>query len=263
MPPRRAAHLRGLPLTLVSTAESVEARVKRLRPQDQVSEGLPVVAACVGTSPWGVASSAAGVLAWSTEGLRADALVVRNVRRGSFLLAADTLASSGSGMLIDELVRDKHARSSAASISSWLATWSRFQHLAFADCLPPIPLYPITPCTLLHIAALFSPVDTVAFQNTYPLQRLLTLRQALRGITSWLIRAPGYHGASSVVLARRDRAAALTTRAFVPWIGLMHLLWLVARTLRFTWFCWLASSYSARLRCPTLCGALGYQPGDF
>ncbi len=68
MPPRRAAHLKGLPLTLASTAESVEARVKRLRPQDQGSVNTPVAAACVGTSPWGMASSAAGVQAGSTEG---------------------------------------------------------------------------------------------------------------------------------------------------------------------------------------------------
>jgi hypothetical protein len=165
MPPRRAAHFRGLPLTLASTAESVEARVKRLRPQDHVNDSPPAVAACVGTSPWEVASSAAGVQAGSTEGVRADAPIVRNVRRGSFLMAADSLATNGAGTLIDELVRDRHARSSTASINSWLSTWSRFHRLAFGDCVPPVPLYPVTPCTLVHIASLFKSGGYRGFPN--------------------------------------------------------------------------------------------------
>ncbi len=70
-----------------------------VRPQDQVIESPPVVAACVGTSLQEVASSAAGVQAIPTEGLRRDAPIVRNLRRGSFLNAADALASAGMGRL--------------------------------------------------------------------------------------------------------------------------------------------------------------------
>jgi hypothetical protein len=67
--PRRHSHLKGLPLTLASSAESVEARVKRLRPTCTSDGGTPKGEARVGTQS-GVASSPAGVQAHTTEGLR-------------------------------------------------------------------------------------------------------------------------------------------------------------------------------------------------
>jgi hypothetical protein len=124
MPPRRASHLKGLPLTFASAAESLEAKVKRLRPAVSSDASTPDDVARVGT-PCGVASSSAGLQAISTIGLRRDAPVVRNVRRGSFVDAAEALTVAGAGQLIDDLVLDRHARSSTASITSWLNTWSR------------------------------------------------------------------------------------------------------------------------------------------
>ena len=50
-------------------------------------------------------------------------------------------------------------------MASWLNTWSRFHHLAFKDCLPAVPLYPVTPCTLVSIAALFKAGGYRGFAN--------------------------------------------------------------------------------------------------
>ena len=105
MPPRRQSHLRGLPLTLASAAESLEAKVKRLRPE-RISDGsTPNVESRVGT-PSGVASSSAGVQANSTEG-------------------------------IDDMVRDRRARSLTAM---------------FTRGFTGVPMHPVTPSTLVHIA---------------------------------------------------------------------------------------------------------------
>ncbi len=67
MPPRRPSFLKGVPLTLTSTAESIEDRVKRLRPVNSGDGGPPNVAARVGTQS-GVASSSAGGQAHATVG---------------------------------------------------------------------------------------------------------------------------------------------------------------------------------------------------
>jgi hypothetical protein len=165
MPPRRPHHLKGLPLTLASTTESLEARVKRLRPNVNSNVSTPPVAACVGTPSPGVAGSAAGVQATSTPGLRRDAPLVRNLRRGCFVAAEDALASAGAGALIEDLVRDRHARSSTASISSWLNTWTRFHQLAFKNIVPVVPTYPVTPIALVHIASLFKSGGYRGFPN--------------------------------------------------------------------------------------------------
>jgi hypothetical protein len=165
MPPRRPLHLKHLPLTLASSSESIESRIKRLRPSEAVSGGAPVVAACVGTSSSEVAGPVSGAQRSVTSGVRSDAPLVRNVRRGSFINAADALASAGAELLVDELVQDRHARSSKAAIASWLNTWRKFHVLAFRDCSPAVPLYPITPATLISVAALFKAGGYRGFPN--------------------------------------------------------------------------------------------------
>jgi hypothetical protein len=165
MPPRRSAHLKGLPLTLASTAESLEARVKRLRPSDSSNGHTPNDVSRVGTPIPGVASASAGVKATPTQGLRSDAPAVRNVRRGSFSDAAAELARLGVAPIIDDLVRDRHARSSIAAYTSWLNTWRRFHDLAFRGCDPVVPMFPVTPRSLVHVAALFKSGGYRAFAN--------------------------------------------------------------------------------------------------
>ena len=165
MPPRRPSHLKGLPLTLASTTESIEARVKRLRPSESSNGSTPNDDARVGTPSPGVASSSAGVQATPTQGLRHDAPNARNLRRGSFTDVAAALAFSGAGPIIDDLVRDRHARSSTAAITSWLNTWKRFHALAFKDSSPVVPFLPVTPRTLVHMAALFKSGGYRAFPN--------------------------------------------------------------------------------------------------
>ena len=164
MPPRRSAYLKGVPLTLASTAESIESRVKRLRPCSTSDGGPPSVDARVGTQS-GVASSSAGGQALTTEGLRRDAPVVRNVRRGSFNEAASALASNGAEQILDELFVDRHARSSVAAKASWINTWRRFHSLAFAASDPVVPMIPVTPLTLVHVASLFKSGGYRGFPN--------------------------------------------------------------------------------------------------
>jgi hypothetical protein len=164
MPPRRPSHLKGLPLTPASTTESLEARVKRLRPGIPSNGGTPDDDSRVGTRS-GVASSSEGLLARSTEGLRADAPAVRHLHRGSFETAAAALAVTGAGPIVDDLVRDRHSRSTVASTVSWLNTWRRFHTLAFRDSVPPVPVFPVTPRTLVVVASLFKSGGYRAFAN--------------------------------------------------------------------------------------------------
>jgi hypothetical protein len=164
MPPRRASYLKGVPLTLASSAESIEARVKRLRPSSFGDGSTPNVDARVGTQS-GVASSSAGVQAHVTEGLRGDVPVVRNVRRGSFNEAASALALNGADHILDELLLDRHARSSVAAKASWVNTWRRFHLLAFAESRPPVPMLPVTPRTLVLVASLFKSGGYRGFPN--------------------------------------------------------------------------------------------------
>ncbi len=165
MPPRRSSHLKGLPLTLASTTESVESRIKRLRPSVSSNGGTPNDVTCVGTPIPGVASASAGVQVATTQGLRHDAPAVRNVRRGSFADASAELARLGVGPMVDDLVRDRHARSSIAACTSWLNTWRRFHDLAFRGYVPVVPMYPVTPLTLVHVAALFKAGGYRGFAN--------------------------------------------------------------------------------------------------
>jgi hypothetical protein len=67
--------------------------------------------------------------------------------------------------MIEDLVRDRHARSSTAAITSWLNTWRRFHALAFKDASPVVPFLPVTPRSMVHIAALFKSGGYRAFPN--------------------------------------------------------------------------------------------------
>lgn len=168
MPPRRPAYLRNAPLTFASTAESIESRVKRLRPSNICNGSTPNAEARVGTQS-GVASSSAGVQALATEGLRGDVPVVRGVKRGSFseaaAAAAAALALRGAEPILEDLLTDRNARSSVAAKASWVNTWRRFHGLAFANASPPVPLLPMTPMSLVHVAALFKAGGYRGFPN--------------------------------------------------------------------------------------------------
>jgi hypothetical protein len=100
-----------------------------------------------------------------TLGIRKDVPVVRNVRRGSYSDAAAELARLGVAPVLDDLVRDRHARSSIAAVTSWLTTWRRFHDLAFQGYDPVVPMFPVTPRNLVHVAALFKLGGYRAFAN--------------------------------------------------------------------------------------------------
>ena len=125
MPPRRPPARKGLPLTFAAHTESIEARIKRLRPNSNGLDDPVDFGARVGTPVAGVASLASSSAAPSTEHLRGDAPVVRNLHRGSFSTAAAALAQVGAGVIVDELLADRHAKSSVAATISWMNTWRR------------------------------------------------------------------------------------------------------------------------------------------
>jgi hypothetical protein len=165
MPPRRPPHRKGLPLTFPAHSESIEARIKRLRPNSDGPVDLLDCGARVGTSVLGVASSSSSSTTANAQQVRRDAPVVRNLHRGSFSTAADALAQVGAGVILDELLADRHAKSSVAATVSWVNTWRRFHVLAFSGCVPEVPMIPITPRGLVHIAALFKSGGYRAFPN--------------------------------------------------------------------------------------------------
>ena len=63
---------------------------------------------------------------------RADAPVIRHTRRGTTAAAVAALASCGSVTLVEELLRDRYARSASSTMASLAATWEFFHDQAFA-----------------------------------------------------------------------------------------------------------------------------------
>ena len=89
MPPRRSSTRKALALELSVTAESVEARIKRIRPEGLVGS-VGVYAAS--PSPSGVAGPAAAAsVSFQRTPARSDAPVVRKLWCGSIAHVADAL----------------------------------------------------------------------------------------------------------------------------------------------------------------------------
>jgi hypothetical protein len=162
MPPR-SAHRRGLPLSLSASSESIEDRIKRLRPNPS---GIEPGAAEAPQSTQGVSTSVSASSSGNAVSyLRSDAPVVRNVRRGSAVGALDALADFGVQTLVEELVQDRSARSSSAAVASWLHTWERFHGAAFSQTSPAVPLVPVTVRGIVAVASLFKRGGYRSFAN--------------------------------------------------------------------------------------------------
>jgi hypothetical protein len=162
MPPR-SSHRRGLPLSLSASSESIEDRIKRLRP-NPAGEGLGLSEAPL-TARGSSSSGAAASTGTAASYLRGDAPVVRNVRRGSAAGALDALADVGVHSLVQDLVQDRSARSSVAAVASWLHTWQKFHTAAFSHISPLIPLLPVTVRGIVAVASLFKKGGYRSFAN--------------------------------------------------------------------------------------------------
>ena len=93
---------------------------------------------------------------------RADAPVVRHIKRGSATLAVARLNERGLDSLVDDLRHDKVARTSAGPNASTWKTWQSYHEMALG---PEIPKLPITPDILVAIGAVFKGGEYRSFPN--------------------------------------------------------------------------------------------------
>ena len=189
MPPRRSACRTGTPILGSDPYESIESRLKRLRPDDTqthtavpaTTRGTPVPRA----SPPIQASIPA----------RSDAPVVRNLRRGAIADAAAAVASIGMAALVANLISDRVAPSAVGSSTSLLRTWTAFHSLAFADSATLIPLLPITDVILQYVGALFKSGGYRSFANYLSAAKAMHIEagyewtQLLAHTATWVTRS--------------------------------------------------------------------------
>ena len=90
---------------------------------------------------------------------------VRNVRRGSAAGALRAFRAEGAEALVQELLADRIAKSGVASAASLLTTWTHFHVTVFASELPPIPVLPVTPRSLVLIGSVFKRGGYRSFAN--------------------------------------------------------------------------------------------------
>ena len=152
MPPRRAAHFRGLAMVPSSVSESLEPRRKWLRP---TLDDSPASLAATAPPPAGRRLGPAPSIPAAAIPNRRDAPVIRNVRRGSASDAALALQHLGSEAIVEELLLDRVARSGVAPAASVLNTWQKFRDLAFQQSSEPVPMIPATVRSLVLTRVLF------------------------------------------------------------------------------------------------------------
>ena len=165
MPPRSSSHLKFVPLQLHSVTESMEAKLKRLRPSPPEERSTaPAAAASVpdGT-PAQCKSATINKKPCTTN--RSDAPVIRNVRRGSASEAISSFRLEGEPALVDELIRDRTANSSQAPAASMVSTWHRFHHEALDTPAAATPVLPVTIRSLVVAGALFKRGGYRSFDN--------------------------------------------------------------------------------------------------
>ena len=165
MPPRSSNHLKFVPLQHPSVMESMEAKLKRLRPSPpEVESSAPATAARV---PDGTPAQSTSAFTVQTpqKSNRSDAPVIRNVRRGSAAEAISAFRSEGEPALVDELIRDRNASSSQAPAAALLSTWHRFHHAALDSASSTSSVLPVTIRSLVIVGALFKRGGYRSFDN--------------------------------------------------------------------------------------------------
>ena len=165
MSPKRSSHLKHIPLQHPSVLESMEAKLKRLRPSPpEEGSTAPAAAASVpdGTRAYCMSASTPPTPSTFT---RSDAPAIRNVRRGSASEAISSLRSEGETALVDDLIRDRNARSSTASRASLSSTWHRFHLEAFGTSAADPPVLPVTTRSIVVVGTLFKRGGYRSFEN--------------------------------------------------------------------------------------------------
>ena len=135
-----------------SGLETIEARRRRLCPSagPQPSPRPPAPSMPSGTTGAGVPPPTT----MATIPNRSDAPVVRNLRRGSVAAAVAGLDLHGADALVQDLVRDRTARTSVAPGNTHIKRWIEFHGLAFPT--PPTPpVWPLTVDSLVRVGSLF------------------------------------------------------------------------------------------------------------
>ena len=168
MPPRGSSHLKYVPLQHHSVTESMEAKLKRLRPS--LPEERSTASAADARVPDGTQAQckSASKPQTPTSFTRSDAPVVRNVRRGSASEAISSLRMDGEPALVDELIRDRSANSSQAPAASMISTWHRFHHEALDTPAAASSVLPVTIRSLVVVGALFKRGGYRSFDNYVP-----------------------------------------------------------------------------------------------
>jgi hypothetical protein len=92
--------------------------------------------------------------------------VVKHARRGNHSAAVEALRVDGTGALVQDLIDDRHARSSLPSSLSLINTWTSFHTEVFgsgAEC--GLPVLPVTHRSFCAVAALFKRGGYRSFAN--------------------------------------------------------------------------------------------------
>ena len=188
MPPRRSACRKSLPILVGNPYESIESRLKRLRPDDtQNASAAPTTR--------GTPVPRASPPAKAAIPTRSDAPVVRHLRRGAVADAAAAVASIGMTALVAALVSDRVARSGIGSSASLLKTWTSFHALAFENAGAWVPLLPITAVILQAVGALFKSGGYRSFANYLSAAKAMHIEagyewtQLLAHTATWVTRS--------------------------------------------------------------------------
>jgi len=142
---------------------------------------------------------------------RADAPVVRHVRRGSAALAVELLQKRGLDSLTDDLRHDKMARTSVGPAASTWKTWQGFHVEAFGSGTPTLP---VTPESIVAVGSLFKGGDFARSRTTPPRPRTPTSKRDMCGRSCTTTHECGSPAVPSVGSDLRGRVAASRTAAF-------------------------------------------------
>ena len=143
MPPRRS---QKHPVGMGDPFESIEARIKRLRPATGTE---PPVVPPSPITPKAKTAASGSRAPPAFVFTRSDAPVVRHARRGSVAVATEAMQQMGVDTLIGDLMEDRLARKTTGLVASLVKTRTRFHHLAFAAETLETPVLPLTPRSLV------------------------------------------------------------------------------------------------------------------
>ena len=158
--PRRKNSTRGVYGSLSDPYESLESRAKRLRG----SSDPPAEQQAPPTTRSATPASLAPATRMPTPPVaaRPDVPHVRNLRRGSASSALAGLDQLGLPQLVDELIEDRHAKTSRSSQASYRTTWAKFHRTIYGQESDTLPL---TVECIVAVASLFKKGGYRGFAN--------------------------------------------------------------------------------------------------